>query len=175
MSGCCWGSSGERELLAESMRRQQLLQMSWTVRRHVARAISSMALASLTASGCSQGAKAAEAPNPDAAIDSSRARIQLQSDVTIPAGTIVGLVRDEDSRAPLSSAAVSITPSNTTRPIQLLTDAKGQFRVADLPLGSIALEVRLPGYVTGTDTVGLRSGVDIIVGLHYDPEAPRLR
>jgi hypothetical protein len=136
------------------------------------RAISSMALAVLTASGCTQGAKAAEAPNPDAAIDSSRARIQVESDVTIPAGTIVGLVRDEDSRAPLGSAAVSITPSNTTRPIQILTDDKGRFRVSDLPLGSISLEVRLPGYVTGIDTVKLSSGLDVIVGLHWDPTIP---
>jgi hypothetical protein len=134
-----------------------------------------MILAVFSTSGCAQRTKVARAQNPDAAIDSTRARIQVESDVTIPAGTIVGLVRDEDSRAPLGSAAVSITPSNTIRPIQILTDAKGQFRVADLPLGSIALKARLPGYVTGIDTVELRSGVSVIVGLHFDPEAPRLR
>jgi hypothetical protein len=134
-----------------------------------------MVLVILAAFGCSQGTKAAEAPNPDAAVDSSHARIQVKRDVTIPAGTIVGLVRDEDSRAPLGSAAVSIAPSNTTSPIRLLTDDKGQFRVADLPLGSTSLEVRLPGYVAGYDTIQLRSGVDVIVGLHHDPNAPRLR
>jgi hypothetical protein len=149
--------------------------MSWSTRRNVTREIVLMALAIFSASACSHGAKAANAPNPDAAIDSTRARIQVEANVTIPAGTIVGLVRDEDSRAPLGSAAVSITPSNAIHPIQILTDDKGQFRVADLPPGSITLEVRLPGYVTGVDTVELRSGLDVIVGLHWEPDAPRLR
>jgi carboxypeptidase family protein len=149
--------------------------MSWTARRNVAFAIASMVLAGFTASGCSHGTKTSEAPDPDAAVDSSHARIQVKSDVTIPMGTMVGLVRDEDSRAPLGSAVVSIAASNRTRPIRLLTDDKGQFRVADLPLGSISLEVRLPGYFTGQDTVQLKSGVDVIVGLRYDPKAPRLR
>jgi Carboxypeptidase regulatory-like domain len=130
------------------------------MRRDVTRAAISLAFVITTMPACAPRMHVGEAPN------SSRARIQVAPDVTIPSGTIAGVVRDEDSGAPLGSVRVSITPNNMTHPIQILTDDQGRFRIDDLPLGPIVLEARLIGYGTSTDTIELQSGVDVIVGLH---------
>jgi hypothetical protein len=84
---------------------------------------------------------------------------------------IRGLVRDKDSRYPLSGA--SITDMHSHR--DAVTDTNGHFELADLPLGKYALHISRPGYqpVILQDVL-LTSAKEVVLTIDLEESAARI-
>lgn len=69
-------------------------------------------------------------------------------------GAVAGQVRAQATGQPLSGAQVFLAEGEAGT----LTDSDGRYRLADVPAGEVALEVRLIGYGTASRTVTVRAG-----------------
>ena len=78
-------------------------------------------------------------------------------------GALAGLVADADGGA-VAGAAVTASADALPRPRTALTDRRGAFRIADLPVGVYRVEVRAPGY-RGLVWVGVRVRLGSTAGL----------
>ncbi|MEO6209107.1 MAG: carboxypeptidase-like regulatory domain-containing protein [Gemmatimonadaceae bacterium] len=135
--------------------------------RSTARTIVVMMFTALMATACAPRMTVEHASSTPASPDSVYdGRVQVAPDATIPLGEIEGVVRTEDSGAPLGKATVSATSLDTRRTMQVSTDEQGRLHLSGLPLGRPVLQSHLIGYTRAIDTLDLRSGVSVILGLH---------
>lgn len=65
-----------------------------------------------------------------------------------------GVVEDDRTAEPLAGAHVQVLGTD----VSALTNASGRFRLVDVPTGERAIEVRLIGYATVTETVHVAEG-----------------
>lgn len=69
-------------------------------------------------------------------------------------GTITGTVTDQANGQPLSDARISVAGSV----LQTTSDARGNYRLVNVPAGQVSLSVRRIGYRGGEQTVTLAAG-----------------
>jgi len=82
-------------------------------------------------------------------------------------GSVVGSVVDWETREPLEGVAVTLdTPEHGT-----LTDEKGRFLLAEVPLGRHLLSTNILGRVTLSDTIRVRPGEPLQLELRLPTEA----
>ena len=82
-------------------------------------------------------------------------------------GTIVGTVVDDDSGQALETALVYIPALD----LGGMSDAQGQFTIADVPVGEHQLRAELIGYSSATTTVAVEAGQTTTVELRIKPAA----
>jgi hypothetical protein len=86
------------------------------------------------------------------------------------AQTLKGRVLDKAVKTPLAGATVQVI-SSSERPLGAVADANGYFRVAEVPVGKIALKVSYLGYkeaVLSNVTVNSGKEVDLSIELEED-------
>jgi protocatechuate 3,4-dioxygenase beta subunit len=92
-------------------------------------------------------------------------------------GIIIGRVIDDDSKAPIASAVVTISPSSGATPQVdpggARTNASGVFALAQVPVGTFRLTAHKPGYYTAR--LGSGSTVTMAEGRHVDDAVLSLR
>ena len=74
------------------------------------------------------------------------------------AGAVAGTVSDAASNAPLPGATVSVV--GTT--LATLTNASGEYRIANIPQGTVTLQAQLPGYDPASVNVFVSAGADTL-------------
>jgi len=97
--------------------------------------------------------------------------------VALPAvGTVSGHARDVSGMSPLGGASVRVR-DNLGREVELTTDASGSFHFAQVPPGTITLEIRADGYLLHSETVELaaRSEATLELVLHRRPKPAHVR
>jgi hypothetical protein len=86
-------------------------------------------------------------------------------------GTLVVLVSDAHSGAPVHSAVVDLLPQFSRR---AMSDSLGRARLTDLPPGRHTVQVRRIGYHTRADTVSMREGHGVAMLVQLRRAALRL-
>ena len=84
-------------------------------------------------------------------------------------GDIQGQVQDADTNAPLSGVNITTSPPTSS----LVTDANGQFSIADIETGNYTLTANKSGYSANTVTVSVRENqvTEATIFLQTDPDA----
>ena len=82
-----------------------------------------------------------------------------------PTQTVRGKVIDSESNFPLVGAKVSIYTSDTTKFFRAVSDANGDFRITNVPIGKHQIEVLLMTYESKIMTVEVISGKESIVNI----------
>ena len=77
------------------------------------------------------------------------------------AGTIVGVVRDARSRQPIVGAQVHVVGTS----LGVLTNAAGQYRIANVPNGAATVRVQSIGYNTAERPVTVNEGATVTLDL----------
>lgn len=87
--------------------------------------------------------------------------------------TIRGTIVDEDSRMPLIGATVSIPGTNPI--IGTITDGDGRFRLENIPVGRISLQLSYIGYeAIRLPNIEVNSGKEVILNLTMHESATKL-
>lgn len=73
-------------------------------------------------------------------------------------GTVMGMVLDGSSNAPLENATVTVTPASGEAPISVQTNAQGLYEIAVSPAGQVGVAATKEGYslVSGAGVVQVR-------------------
>lgn len=76
-------------------------------------------------------------------------------------GTVLGMVLDGSSNAPLENATVTVTPASGGAPISVQTNAQGLYEIAVSPAGQVGVAATKEGYslVTGSGVVQARGSL----------------
>ena len=85
-------------------------------------------------------------------------------------GTITGTVTDAQSGNTLPGASVRVVEDQ----MGAATDAEGQYRITDVPVGEKTLEVSFVGYQSVTRTVTVRQGETATVNFNLQQQATQL-
>ncbi|HEY0671334.1 MAG TPA: TonB-dependent receptor, partial [Longimicrobiales bacterium] len=80
-------------------------------------------------------------------------------------GTITGRVTDAETQNGISAATVQVVTAGNRSVGSAVTDADGQFRIANVPAGNYSLQINMTGYETGrVDNVRVVAGETTIAG-----------
>lgn len=89
-----------------------------------------------------------------------------------PTGTITGRITDKESQAPIAGVTVQAVSPSGRAVASAVTDADGQFRLANVPAGSHSLIVTMVGYQTArASSVRVLAGENSIAGMALTTEA----
>ena len=80
-------------------------------------------------------------------------------------GTITGRLTDAETQTGISGATVQVVTAGNRSVGNAVTDAEGQFRIANVPAGSYSLLINMVGYETGrVESVRVVAGETTIAG-----------
>ena len=85
-------------------------------------------------------------------------------------GTVAGVVTDRLSRLPLQDARIAI-PGTT---LGALTNARGEYRVPNVPVGRVIVGVYRLGYAAVADTVQMTAGQTVTADFRMNPSVTTL-
>ena len=104
------------------------------------------------------------------AVGAAIAALLAAAPIQAQEGVIAGRVTNVQTREPVNAAQVFIPAANTG----VLTDRDGRYRLAPVPAGQVAVEVRLIGYRTVSDTVTVTPGRQATLDFELEVSAVRL-
>ncbi len=101
------------------------------------------------------------APREDGAVSRLRSAISAQQ------GTIAGRVRQAGTGRPLAAVQVVVAGTN----LGALTDAGGEYRIANVPEGEVTIRVQIIGYSEGRRTVSVATGETVVANFELRESA----
>lgn len=89
-------------------------------------------------------------------------------------GTITGLIRDSQTKSPLTEAVITLSSTAFTGQKFALTDSAGMYKINNLPAGNYTIAFEMEGYKKFVhDSVTIQDGTSVGISYHMVKEFNR--